>query len=88
MTKDDYIEYITQQYIDLLGWVQENLSKSTDDEKPVLTYSPQREQKIVYGAGTGMPYYVNATPKASEELSCYIKSGKGFSLLESVLNEK
>ena len=84
MTKDDYIEYITQQYIDLLGWVQENLSKSTDDEKPTLTYSPQREQKIVYGAGTGMPYYVNATPKASE----YIKSGKGFSPLESVLNEK
>ena len=88
MTKDDYIEYITQQYIDLLGWVQENLSKSTDDEKPTLTYSPQREQKIVYGAGTGMPYYVNATPKAAEELSCYIKSGEDLPPLESVLNEK
>lgn len=71
MTKDDYIKWITQQYIDLLEWVSESVKK--DD--------------------TPMPYYVHATPKTSEELSCYttmdnIKSGKGLSSLERVLNER
>jgi hypothetical protein len=71
MTKDDYIEWITQQYIDLLQWISENIKK--DD--------------------TPKPYYVHVTPNAYEELSCYttmddIKSGRGLSPLERVLNER
>lgn len=59
MTKDDYIEYITQQYIDLLGWVRENLSKTADGENPTLTCSPQRESKIAFCNGSGLPYYLS-----------------------------
>lgn len=74
MTKDDYIEWITRQYIDLLQWVQEDLSKSADDT------SPRKEHKLAYGGDLGdgceIPYY---SPQREQKI--VYGAGSGMPLL-------